>query len=231
MPDYSKGKIYTIRCRDDPSLIYVGSTAQTLSQRWAEHKRSVREDKYNSSQLYNKMKELGCDKFYIELYEDFKCERREQLAKKEGETIRQISTINKRVEGRTNKEYYEENKEYFKDKGNKYYEENKEKVKIIRKERYERNKEKELERQKQYNNDNKEKRQTYYKNYYENNFEKISENAKQYTLENKEKIHLKAKTKIMCECGCLITRCNLSTHKKTQSHNNLVNNKTSIKLH
>ena len=39
MPDYSQGKIYTIRCRNDPALIYVGSTIQPLSKRLGEHKR------------------------------------------------------------------------------------------------------------------------------------------------------------------------------------------------
>ena len=31
--DYQKGKIYTIRCYDDDSLIYVGSTTQSLAVR------------------------------------------------------------------------------------------------------------------------------------------------------------------------------------------------------
>ena len=38
MPDYKNGKIYTIRCRDDESLVYVGSTTQQISQRWQDHK-------------------------------------------------------------------------------------------------------------------------------------------------------------------------------------------------
>ncbi len=37
MPDYKNGNIYTIRCRDDPALIYVGSTTQQLSQRFTNH--------------------------------------------------------------------------------------------------------------------------------------------------------------------------------------------------
>jgi predicted GIY-YIG superfamily endonuclease len=41
MPNYSKGKIYTIRCRHDASLIYVGSSTQTLSQRWTDHKKII----------------------------------------------------------------------------------------------------------------------------------------------------------------------------------------------
>ncbi len=39
MPDYKNGNIYTIRCKDDPTLIYVGSTTQQLSQRWHENKK------------------------------------------------------------------------------------------------------------------------------------------------------------------------------------------------
>jgi hypothetical protein len=38
MPDYSNGKIYTVRCSNDPKLIYVGSTTQSLSKRWGNHK-------------------------------------------------------------------------------------------------------------------------------------------------------------------------------------------------
>ena len=38
MPDFKNGKIYTIRCKDDEALIYVGSTTQQLSKRWGEHK-------------------------------------------------------------------------------------------------------------------------------------------------------------------------------------------------
>ena len=43
MPDYSKGKIYTIRCRTNESLIYVGSTVEKyLSTRLAKHKVKVK---------------------------------------------------------------------------------------------------------------------------------------------------------------------------------------------
>jgi predicted GIY-YIG superfamily endonuclease len=35
---YNNGKIYTIRCREDPALIYVGSTTQPLHKRWFTHK-------------------------------------------------------------------------------------------------------------------------------------------------------------------------------------------------
>ena len=35
---YNNGKIYTIRCREDNDLIYIGSTCQPLHKRWFTHK-------------------------------------------------------------------------------------------------------------------------------------------------------------------------------------------------
>jgi hypothetical protein len=47
---YKNGKIYTIRYKNDDSLIYVGSTVQPLFKRWFEHKRRVKHEK---SKEYN----------------------------------------------------------------------------------------------------------------------------------------------------------------------------------
>jgi hypothetical protein len=38
MPDYKQGKIYTVRCKTDDTLIYVGCTTQSLCERMAKHK-------------------------------------------------------------------------------------------------------------------------------------------------------------------------------------------------
>ena len=38
---YKRGKIYTIRCRNDDTLIYVGSTIQKLSRRIALHRQDT----------------------------------------------------------------------------------------------------------------------------------------------------------------------------------------------
>ena len=95
---YNNGKIYTIRCTDNNNLIYVGSTIQPLYKRWYEHKQLYnKEGKQYNKLLYIKMRELGFDKFYIELYENINCENIEQLHKKEGEIIRQIATLNKNI--------------------------------------------------------------------------------------------------------------------------------------
>jgi len=48
---YKNGKIYTIRCKNDDTLIYVGSTIQPLFKRWYGHKCRVNNEKYKE---YNK---------------------------------------------------------------------------------------------------------------------------------------------------------------------------------
>ena len=104
MPDYSKGKIYTIRCKTDDTKIYVGSTIQPLSVRFAEHKQ-------DSKRSYRWYKEIdNWDDWYIELYENYPCNNREELNKKEGEIIRLIGNLNKNIAGRTLKEYDDERK-------------------------------------------------------------------------------------------------------------------------
>jgi hypothetical protein len=85
MPDYSKGKIYTIRCRNDTTLIYVGSTIQPLAKRWGQHKAQCL--KTPNYILYQAI-DNDWDNWYIELYELYPCNCKEELLKKEGEMIR-----------------------------------------------------------------------------------------------------------------------------------------------
>jgi hypothetical protein len=91
MNKYNNGKIYTLRCYDDQTLIYVGSTTQPLYKRFFEHKRDA--SKFKERTLYTKMNELGSDKFYIELYELYSCNSKEELNKREGEVIEKITCI------------------------------------------------------------------------------------------------------------------------------------------
>jgi len=51
---------------------------------------------------------------YIELIEDFPCERKEQLLRREGEVIRASECVNIRIAGRTDAEYYKDNAERYK---------------------------------------------------------------------------------------------------------------------
>jgi len=146
MPNYQNSKIYTIRCKTDDSLIYVGSTIQPLSKRMVEHRsKHNKENNENFTKpLYIKMREIGIENFYIELHEDFPCERKEQLEKREGEIIRNIGTLNKVVAGvqyrknvqEYNKMYWITNKNEIKEKNKNYRQEHKEEIQKYNKQRY-----------------------------------------------------------------------------------------------
>ena len=123
MPNYQDGKIYTIRNYTDNSLIYVGSTTQTLSRRLAKHRGDCKSDK--KCNLYSHIVDNDWSNWYIELYEYYPCNNKTELEKREGEVIRLIGNINKRIEGRTQKEW----REYFKEKNKKWREENADKIK------------------------------------------------------------------------------------------------------
>jgi len=179
MPDYKNGKIYTIRCKNDNTLIYVGSTVQPLFKRWYKHKTRANNEKYNNIKLYQKIRETNIDDWYIELYENCPCENKEQLNKREGEVIREISTINKYIAGRTKKEYYEDNKGKIVEQRKKKYEANKDKIKESSKQFYETNKDKVKEYMKQYRKVNGDKIKEYMNQYNEANKELISQKRKQ----------------------------------------------------
>jgi hypothetical protein len=108
MPDYSKGKIYTIRNRNNDSQIYVGSTIQSLAVRFGGHKKSSKLESCMNMKLYQEVNN-DWNNWYIELYENYPCTNREELFKREGEIIRLIGTLNIRISGRDNKQYYIDN--------------------------------------------------------------------------------------------------------------------------
>jgi hypothetical protein len=78
---YQSAKIYTIRCYIEPYFIYIGTCCQPLHKVWYQHKHNVDSfsPKNQESDLNEEIKELGFDKFYIELYKTCKCENKEEL--------------------------------------------------------------------------------------------------------------------------------------------------------
>ncbi len=196
---YNNGKIYTIRCKIDNDLIYVGSTTQPLHKRWFGHKSKFNQGKYNHRILYNKMNELGVNNFYIELYENCKSNSKEELTRREGEIIREIGNLNHNIEGQTIQEYSkkwrEDNKDIIKEKKQLYHQTNKEKIK------------------------------DYNKEYRQNNKDKLSEKQKQYIDDNKESIKEKRSIPCLCECGCTVQKSGLPRHRRTKTHINLMEQK------
>jgi hypothetical protein len=150
MPDYNKAKIYTIRCLTDDSLIYVGSTIQPLAVRLGTHKSDSKSEAKKHYLIYRIINNEW-DNWHIELYENYPCENKEQLCKREGEIIRQIATLNSQIAGRNQQQWVKENKE---------------KILMQKKSKYNENKEEELKKAKAYYEKNKERISAYYKEQY-----------------------------------------------------------------
>ena len=169
MPNYQDGKIYTIRCRNDNALIYVGSTTMTLPRRIAEHRFASVSN--NSRKLYQSVNG-DWENWYIELYEVFPCENKQQLNKREGEITREIGTLNHEIAGRTRKEWREDNPD---------------KVKLIAQTYYQNHREESLEVSRQYNINNNESRKEYKKKYREEHKAEISAKRIEYYKEVQSK--------------------------------------------
>ena len=70
---------------------------------------------------------------------------------------------------------------------------------------------------KEYFQKNRDKRLEQMKKYNQNNSEKISKYLIQYYVNNSQKISEQRKESITCDrCGCIISRSNISIHKKTK---------------
>ena len=190
MPDYQNGKIYTIRCRTDNTLIYVGSTTTTLARRIAEHRfASVY---YNSMKLYQSVNGEW-DNWYIELYEVFPCENKQELCKREGEIIREIGTLNCDIAGRTTKEWKKDNPDKVKEYRRTYQENHREEIALAHKIYHENHREERLEVLRQYYINNYEAQKAYKKKYREEHKAEISAKRIEYYWENRDYINKKQK--------------------------------------
>ena len=167
MPDYSNGKIYTIRCKTDDSKIYVGSTIQPLYKRFSGHKIDSKREKRNNMKLYIEVNN-NWDDWYIELYENYPCSCKEELHKREGEIIRLIGTLNNYIAGRDYKQYCFDNFDIIREYRKQYKIEN---ADII----------------KQYRIENADKIKERTKQYRIENADKIREQKKEWYLKNKNK--------------------------------------------
>jgi hypothetical protein len=138
---YAGGKIYTIRSHQTDKF-YIGSTCLPLHKRLWLHRRDYNlfvKGKFHNISSFDIIK---FDDHYIELLENFNCNNKEELTKKEGDLIRQYKNeiVNIKIEGRTLKEYREDNKDVLNQKRKQYNQDNKDKIKIYQKEYREDNK-------------------------------------------------------------------------------------------
>ena len=123
--DYKNGKIYKLQIND--GNFYIGSTRTDLRKRLYEHKsRSKNEPEIK---LYKHIGE-NWENVKIILIENFPCNSRQELLKKEDEYIQKELKnelcLNSHRASITKKEYYETNKEKIREKQKEYYNKKKE---------------------------------------------------------------------------------------------------------
>jgi hypothetical protein len=158
---YNGAKIYLLKCKNDPTLIYVGSTINTLVNRFNSHKSY---SKYRPNTLVYKTINNDWDNWEITLYENYNCETKQELQKHEGEIIKLMGNLNTKIEGRTHKEYYYDKRDKVLKQKKEYYIANRDKI---------------LEDKKTYYNDNKNiislkcKARYIYKKHTNNHYSKI----------------------------------------------------------
>lgn len=208
------GKIYKI-IHTQTNTCYVGSTFNTLRDRWAHHKNHFKDylcKKGDNVAIFKYFKEFGVENFKIILIKEYIVIDRIHLEMYEQLWINKLNPVN--ITNPFNIMYevykkqhrqakYQENKDYYKNKGKEYREKNNELIKMKKKEYYEANKDKILKKDKEYR---------------EKNIEKQKQRDKKYYDSVKDK-------KIMCECGTEIQYVNRFKHQQTKKHFTLLNSK------
>jgi hypothetical protein len=129
---YQNGKIYKITDNNFTEC-YIGSTIQKLAVRMGGHRRQYPKyletrkgsDYLTSFVLFEK---YGIENCQILLIEAFPCNSREELTAREAHHIKNTVCVNKRIEGRSTKQWIEDNKERYLALRRKYEKENKEKI-------------------------------------------------------------------------------------------------------
>ena len=200
MRDYNKGKIYAIipngvKLEDTDGDVYIGSTAFVNLQTYFKS-HHVNDYVYKTATM-RKSSKLLFEKFGIEgceiiLIENYACENRKELERKEGEYQRKIKCVNIRIAGRNRQEFQIENRDRLR----------------------------EIDRLRNLNRlEYNHKRSA---EYYQKNKAAVSERKKELYKINKEVIREKNKERIVCECGTNCSRNDKTRHIKTKKHATLM---------
>jgi hypothetical protein len=188
---YQNGKIYAIRSHLTEQ-IYIGSTCEArLSKRMVQHRSSYRIFLRDGGKSTTSRIILENGDAYIELIENFPCNNKDELTRREGFHIRNTNCVNKVIPFRTRDEYYQDNIE---------------KIRIYKKNYNIFNYESIKQRKKQYRIDNK---------------DLIKINQKQYRIDNKELIKTRTSRRIQCDyCNNTFMWCKRTRHIRSKNHIN-----------
>lgn len=170
---YQRGKIYCIRS-PHTEMVYYGSTISPLSKRFHKHNSDMKHCKYCSSQEILKLGDA-----HIELVENYPCNSKNELDRREGQIQRENQNIcvNLFIAGRTKKEYYEDHRADILKVRKQYYKTHKDTVIIKIKEYQKTHRDAISEQKKEYHQANRDAILAHKKEYREANRDAI--NAKQ----------------------------------------------------
>ena len=207
---YAKGQIYTIRSHQTDD-VYIGSTCTALHKRMSHHRDDFKQWKEGKRSYITSFEIVKYDDAYIELLEDFPCDAKKELDRREGQLIRQNACVNKCVPGRTHAEYREDNKERVYENQRLWVERNRERV---------------AENQRSWREENQEKKKQYDREYQQVHKIVCNARSKAHWEANKESISQFRLEKVTCECGAVVCRSYISTHKKSERHALLLEEKS-----
>jgi hypothetical protein len=112
MPNYQNGKIYELVDLTNNNK-YYGSTVQDLKVRKSGHVCNYKSYLNKKNHYRSSFEIIKNNNYEIYLVENFPCNSKTELEAREGYYIRNNNCVNKRIEGRTKKEYSKEyNKQY-----------------------------------------------------------------------------------------------------------------------
>ena len=229
-PEINDYLFYKIVNEELPDYVYIGSTGCFIKRK-QKHKDACNNpnSKSHNFKLYKTIRDNGgwekwnmivIDKLDKSTLIDSRIKeeelRREYNANMN--TIKAHTSVDERKE--YIKDYYHANKEAKNEKLKDYYQANKEVIAEKQKNYYHANKESIIEKQKNYYYANKEALNEYSKNYRQANKEVIAEKQKNYYQDNKEVIDEKRSKKMTCVCGSIFRKDAVSSHNKTQTHQN-----------
>ena len=182
-----KAYVYTIRSHQTDQ-IYIGSTFQQPSMRMCKHRADYKRWLNKTYHYVSSYEILKFSDNYVEILLEVEVQSKLELHRLEGEQIRKLDCVNKRIAGRTKQEFYQDNVVHIAEQHANYYQENKEKI--------------------------AEQASTYY----QENIVHIAEQQANYRQENAVKLAEQQAKKITCECGCIISSSHKARHIKSQKH-------------
>lgn len=112
---YEEGKIYKIVDINN-NKIYIGSTCFSLEKRLYQHIANYKRYLTGGYNYVSVFDIIQNNNYRIELLESYKCNNKKELSKREGDLIKlnKINCVNRKIDGRTKREYYFDNIDKFK---------------------------------------------------------------------------------------------------------------------